>query len=135
MHSLSSFWQVLHNINILFTQYLHILHCFQTMKITFVKLFLICMFKDPHLAEKLTIFAENLLKKFNSAEFMEFVFSMSEPWSWCLLFLPGDISFLGGWVRTDKNNHVCKVCNWSKKSKVSQYFLTSFSPGCDLQPS
>ena len=39
------------------------------MKITFLKLFLLCTFKDPNLAE--------INKKFNSAEFMEFVFSKS----------------------------------------------------------
>ena len=26
----------------------------------------------------------------------------------------GDISNLKGWVRTDMNKHVCKVCNWSR---------------------
>ena len=26
----------------------------------------------------------------------------------------GGISILGGWVRTDKNIHVCKACNWSR---------------------
>ena len=52
MHSFSSFWQVLHDITMLLTVYLHILHHLQAMKITFLKLFLICMFKDPSLAEK-----------------------------------------------------------------------------------
>ena len=42
--------------------------------IVFWKLFLIFTFKDPNLAENLTNFAENLLNKFISAEFMEFVF-------------------------------------------------------------
>ena len=37
------------------------------MKMIFLKLFLICTFKDPNLVEHLT-------KKSNSAEFMEFVF-------------------------------------------------------------
>ena len=37
------------------------------MKMTFLKLFIIGMFKDPNLAE-------NLFKKLNSTEFMEFVF-------------------------------------------------------------
>ena len=45
------------------------------MKMTFLKLFLICTCKDPNLAEKLTHFAENLIKKLNFTEFMEFVFS------------------------------------------------------------
>ena len=44
------------------------------MEIKFLKLFLICTFKDPNLAEKLTNLAENLFKKLNSTEFMEFVF-------------------------------------------------------------
>ena len=48
------------------------------MKITFLKLFLICTFKDPNLAEKFKKkMAENLFKKLNSTEFMEFVFSKS----------------------------------------------------------
>ena len=46
--------------------YLHIiLHHVQAMKIVFLKLFLICMFKDANLAEKLTNLAENLLKSWN----------------------------------------------------------------------
>ena len=44
-------------INMLFTQYLlnflHILHHLQVMKIIFLKVFLICMFKDANLAENL----------------------------------------------------------------------------------
>ena len=40
----------------------------------FLKLFLICMFKDPNLVENLTNLAEILLKKLNYAEFMELVF-------------------------------------------------------------
>ena len=47
------------------------------MKMTFLKLFLICTFIDPNLAEKITNLAENLKKKLNSMEFMEFVFSRS----------------------------------------------------------
>ena len=48
------------------------------MKKIFLKLFLICTFKDPNLAGNLTNLSENLFKKLNSAEFMEFVFSKSE---------------------------------------------------------
>ena len=48
------------------------------MKSTFLKLFLICTFKDPNLAEKLTNSTENLFKKLNFTEFMEFVFSRSD---------------------------------------------------------
>ena len=44
--------------------------------ILFLKLFLICMFKDSRLAEKWINFAENTKKKY-FAEFMEFVFSKS----------------------------------------------------------
>ena len=47
------------------------------MKMTFLKLFLICTFKDPKLVEKWTNFTENPKKKLNSAEFMEFVISKS----------------------------------------------------------
>ena len=43
----------------------------------FLKLFLICTFKDQNLAENLTNLAENLFLKLNSAEFVELVFSMS----------------------------------------------------------
>ena len=38
---------------------------------TFLKLFLICMFKEPNLAEKRTNLAENLFLKLNSTEFTE----------------------------------------------------------------
>ena len=65
------------DITMLYTQYLHILHHLQAMKMTFLELFLICTFEEPKLAEKLTNLAENP-KKNNSAEFMEFVFSKSE---------------------------------------------------------
>ena len=47
------------------------------MKITFLKLFLIRLFKDPKLAEKWTNLAEKKKKILNSAEFMELVFSKS----------------------------------------------------------
>ena len=47
------------------------------MKMTFLKLFLICTFKDPNLADKFIDLAENLKKKLNSTQFMEFVFSKS----------------------------------------------------------
>ena len=46
-------------ITVLYTYYLHILHNLQAMKMTFLKFFLICTFKDPKLAEKWT----NLAKK------------------------------------------------------------------------
>ena len=45
------------------------------MKMTFLKLFLICTFKDPNLAEKFTNLAENLKKSLTL--FMEFVYSKS----------------------------------------------------------
>ena len=38
------------------------LHHLQAMKMILLKLFLICTFKDPNLAENLTNLAENLLK-------------------------------------------------------------------------
>ena len=44
------------------------------MKMTFLKLFLICMFKEPNLAEKKYKFGGKSFKKLNSAEFMEFFF-------------------------------------------------------------
>ena len=47
------------DITMLYTQYLHILHHLQAIKMTFLKLFFICMFKDPKLAEKWTNLAEN----------------------------------------------------------------------------
>ena len=47
------------------------------MKITFLKLFLICMFKDQYFAEKFTNLAKNLKIKLNSTELMEFVLSKS----------------------------------------------------------
>ena len=52
------------------------LHHLQALKMTFLNLFLVCTFKDPQLAEKLTKFAVNP-KKMNFAEFMEFVFCNS----------------------------------------------------------
>ena len=61
----------------IFTEYLNILHHLQAMKITFLKLFQICMFKNPNLADIFTNFAEKREKKLNSAEFMEFVFFKS----------------------------------------------------------
>ena len=45
------------------------------MKMTILKIFLNCTFKDPNLAEKLTNLEETLKTKLNSPEFMEFVFS------------------------------------------------------------
>ena len=56
------------------------------MKMTFFILFLICMFMDPNLAEKLPNLAENLFLKLNSTEFVEFVFSKSVAGQY-LLFL------------------------------------------------
>ena len=43
---LPSFWQVLHDITMLFTMYLYILFHLQAMKMIFLQLFLICTFKD-----------------------------------------------------------------------------------------
>ena len=43
----------------LYTLYLHILHHLQAMKMTFLDLFLFCIFKDLKLAEKWTNSAEN----------------------------------------------------------------------------
>ena len=42
------------------------------------KVYLICTFKNPNLAEKLTNLMENLNKKLISTEFMEFIFSKSD---------------------------------------------------------
>ena len=47
------------------------------MKMTILKSFLICTFKDTNLAKKLSNLAENQKKKLNSTEFMEFVFFKS----------------------------------------------------------
>ena len=68
---------MLHDITLLFTQYLHILHRLQTMKMTFKKLFLICTFKDPKFGGKMYKFGVKSKRKLNSKEFMEFVFSKS----------------------------------------------------------
>ena len=46
----------------------------QDIKVIFLKLFLICMFKDLNLLQNLTNLKENLKQKFNSAELMEFCF-------------------------------------------------------------
>ena len=61
----------------IFTEYLNILHHLHAMKITSLKLFLICMVKNPNLADIFTNFVEKEQKKEeeeknNSAEFMEF---------------------------------------------------------------
>ena len=69
------------DITMLYAYYLHILHHLQAMKMTVLELFLICTFKDPKLAEKWTNLAENPIKKLNSAEFMEFVFTKSALWA------------------------------------------------------
>ena len=53
---------MLHNITILFTYYLHILHRLQIMKMTFLKLFLICTFKYQNLAENEPIWRK-IIKK------------------------------------------------------------------------
>ena len=45
---------------------------------TFLKLFLICSFKESNLAGKRTNLAQIPVKKLNSMEFMEFVFSKSD---------------------------------------------------------
>ena len=50
------------------------------MKIKFLKLFLVCMFKDPNLAEKLTNLVEHLKKM------MEFFFFKSALFPLMLLF-------------------------------------------------
>ena len=71
------------NIIMLYTQYLHILHHLQAMKMTFLEVFLICTFKDPKLAEK-GPFWRKIQKKFNSAEFMEFFLCLvtTDPQIW-----------------------------------------------------
>ena len=53
---------MLQYITMLFTWYLHILHHFHAIKFKFLKLFIICMFKDENFAEKLTNLAEIFLK-------------------------------------------------------------------------
>ena len=53
---------MLHDITMLLTYYLHILHHLHAMKLLFLNLFLICMFKDANLAEKLPNLAENIFK-------------------------------------------------------------------------
>ena len=58
MHYFSSFSQVLHDITMLFTYNLHILHHLLAMK----KIFLICTFNNWNLAEKFTHLAELLEK-------------------------------------------------------------------------
>ena len=50
---------MLHDIIMLFTKYLHILHHLQAMKNIYSQLFLICTCKDPNLAENFTNLAEN----------------------------------------------------------------------------
>ena len=65
------------------------------MKMTFMKSFLICTFKDPKFAEKWSNLAENQKKKFNSVEFMEFVFSKSVrevAWFFSNFFLSSNLT-------------------------------------------
>ena len=50
----------------------------------FFKLFLICPFKERNLAKKKDKFGGKSVKKLNSAEFMEFVFSKSGEAGICL---------------------------------------------------
>ena len=66
------------DITMLFTYYLHILHHLYAMKMTFLKLFIICPFKEPNVEEKKGQIRGNFFFKLNSAEVMEFVFSRSD---------------------------------------------------------
>ena len=61
-----------YDITMLLTEYIHILHHLQDIKIKFLKLFLIHMYKNPNLADIFTNLAEE--KKLNSTKFIEFVF-------------------------------------------------------------
>ena len=70
MHSFSSFY---HAIYIVFTYFAS----FTGFEDDFLKLFLICTFKDPNLAENLNLGGKSF-KNLNSTEFMEFVFSKSD---------------------------------------------------------
>ena len=58
--------------------YLHILFHLYAMKMPFLKLFLICRFKNLNLSKNLTE------KKISSMAFMKFVFSMSGFFLWFL---------------------------------------------------
>ena len=72
MHSFSSFWQVL------LPCYLpSMLHHLQAMNMIFLKVFLICMFNDPYLAENLTNLAENLEKSWTPQSSWSYFFSDS----------------------------------------------------------
>ena len=53
---------MLHDVTMLFTKYLQILNHLQAIQMMFLKLFLICTFKDQNLAEKLTNVEENIFK-------------------------------------------------------------------------
>ena len=88
MPSFSSFWQVLHDITIICTQYFHILYHLQAMMKIFLKLFLICMFKDQNLERKNYKLAENILKNLTLWSFWSWFFpSLLSPcplhhWYW-----------------------------------------------------
>ena len=59
----------------------------QATEVIVLKLFIICMFKDPNLLENLTNFAENLKQKFNSAELMESVGQYNHTITYKIFFL------------------------------------------------
>ena len=71
MHSYSSFWQVLYEIVVLFTQYLHILNQVQAKQIIFLNLFKSFLFKDTNLAATFKKMAGKSLNNFKFVDFME----------------------------------------------------------------
>ena len=76
----------------------------------FLKLFLICMFKNPNLAKIWKILREIFFFKINSAEFMEFFFVVSSqqclvwPWS-CWTHQGREERISGGWNRQEEANN------------------------------
>ena len=69
------------------------------MERTYLKYFLICMFKNPNLADILINLADKKReKKLNSAEFMEFVFSKS---GYREQYIRYWVEYRGAWYNTE----------------------------------
>ena len=85
----SSFWQMLHDVTMLFTKYLQILNHLQAIQMMFLKLFLICTFKDQNLAEKLTNVEENIFKNWTPRSSWS-LFSKNRP-SGPMLFISQNV--------------------------------------------
>ena len=87
----------------------------------FLKLLLICPFKDQNFAENLTNWAEDLFLKLNSAEFMEFFFSKSAP-----LVSGNDcngIQCKEQFIYTSEGHHSAVISYWNLNKSIYIYSI------------